>query len=160
MAPACSWALLLGLVCACAAPRLGAEGVDPGLLPVQAAADPEAARGRRVRWGGVVLQVVDKGDSTDLEVLAYPLRDGGRPRTEAAPLGCFLARNPLHSDPADLAPGSRVTLVGRVAGTVPCPAGEAERVCPVLEVELLHRWTARYPAPAPRVHFGIGVILP
>jgi outer membrane lipoprotein len=139
---------------------LDAEGVDPGLLPVQAAADPEAAQGRRVRWGGVVLQVVDKGDSTDLEVLAYPLRDGGKPRTEAEPLGCLLARTPGHPDPADLPPGSRVTLVGRVAGTVASPAGEAERVCPVVEVELLHRWTARYPAPAPRVHFGIGVILP
>ncbi len=107
MVPVCSRVLLLGLVCACAAPRLDAEGVDPGLFPVQTAADPEVARGRRVRWGGEVQQVVERTDSTDLEVLAYPLQDGGRPRTGVAPLGCFLARRPGHSDPAAVprAPG-------------------------------------------------------
>jgi len=160
MMPACPWVLLLGLVCACAAPRLDAEGVDPGLLPRRAAAYPEAARGRRVRWGGAVLQVIDRGDSTDLEVRAYPLWDSGRPRTAAAPLGSFFARRPEHSGSADISPGSQVTVVGRVVGTAPGRTGEAESVWPVVEVELLHRWTVRYPAPAPRVHFGIGVILP
>lgn len=160
MMPARPWVLLLGLVCACAAPRLDAEGVEPGLLPRRAVADPEVARGRRVRWGGAVLQVVDRGDSTDLEVLAYPLWDSGRPRTEAAPLGRFLARRPEHSAPADVSPGSQVTVVGRVAGTAPGRTGEAEPVRPVVDVELLHRWTVRYPAPPPRLHFGIGVIPP
>ncbi len=53
-----------------------------------------------------------------------------------------------------------MTVVGRVVGAASGRTEEPERVCPVVEVELLHRWTARYPAPAPRVHFGIGVILP
>ncbi len=154
------WILLVGLVCACAAPRMGAEGVDPGLLPRQAAADPVGTRGRRVQWGGAVLQVSAREDSTELEVLAYPLWDSGRPRTEGTPLGRFLVRRSGHPDPVGFARGSLVTAAGRLAGTAPGRTGEAGHVYPLVEAEVLQRWPVRYPAPAPRVHFGIGVSLP
>jgi len=146
------------LIAACAASRFDTSQVDPALTPSGAAARPDSAQGIRVQWGGVVIQTNNLKDATEVEVLAYPLWDSGRPRTDRAPLGRFLARSADYLDPAEAAPGRLLTVVGPVTGTQRGRVGEAALTYPVVALEQSHLWPQEYGAPEPRVRFGIGLI--
>lgn len=146
------------LVSGCAGARLDTSRVDPGLDPAEAAAEPERVRGRFVKWGGLLVQTTNRSDSTELEVLAYPLTRGGEPRTGRAPLGRFLARRGAYLDPAEFAPGRTVTVVGPLAGTVQGRIGEAEYAYPLVEAEQVRLWPPGYSHSEPRFRIGIGAI--
>ena len=49
---------------------------------------------RRVEWGGTIIAVSNQRDSTELEVLAYPLTADGRPDVAAPSSGRFVAVRP------------------------------------------------------------------
>ncbi len=149
---------LLAALFACAGHRMDTAGVAPDLTPPAALAGMEAARGQRVQWGGLVIQTATLADGTEVEVLAYPLAGSGRPRTEQPPLGRFLARAEGFLDPAEVAPGRFLTVVGSVAGTREGRVGEAAYTYPVVQLEQSHLWPLSHDPAEPRVRFGIGVI--
>lgn len=149
-------ALLLGLS-ACAKDKPAADGIDRTLTPTRAAADIGANRGHRVRWGGVIINTTNLKDSTQLEVLAYPLDRNGRPRRGENPLGRFLAVKDGYIESVDYAPGRLVTLTGPVQDTRVRKLGEADYTYPILLADELRLWENKPPREEPRFHFGIGV---
>lgn len=152
-------AVAAAAVAACA-PRgpLDAAGVDPTVTPRSAVAALAEARGRTAEWGGVLLHATNLEDATELEVLAYPLDRRGSPRADDDPLGRFVARRTGFLDPAEYAPGRRVTVVGPVTGTLPGRIGERSYTYPVIAADQIHLWPRTDRPSEPRVHFGIGVI--
>jgi outer membrane lipoprotein len=156
LAPLLTIAVLL--VAGCATPfDIGAATRD--ILPREAAQRPEIAQGREVAWGGTIVNATNLTDSTQFEVVAYPLDHNNRPQSDAGPLGRFLIVHPGYLETADYAPGRLVTVAGTVTGTRSGKVGEAQYVYPVVAANRMHLWvpeTQRHHQ-EPRIHFGIGI---
>jgi outer membrane lipoprotein len=147
-------AILLGLQ-GCATtpdPVLDAE-VQPVTLE-QVKADPDRYKGARVRWGGTLVGIGNRADTTVLEVLGRPLRYNGAPDPDAMGTGRFRASVAGFLDPSDFAAGRWVTLVGAVAGVESGRVGDYPYVFPVVAVEAQRLWRSRDEiAPQPEPHY-------
>mgnify|MGYP001039792037 CR=1 FL=1 len=152
---------LLFLAGCATGPRFDAGGVDADLTPVAAVRDAGVPAGTRVLWGGVIVHARNLADVTEFEVLGYPLDRGQGPATTRMPQGRFLAHVPGYLETVDFEPGRRLTVTGRIEGTVSGKVGESPYLYPLVAVEEFHLWPREQvtPAPAgPRFNIGIGVI--
>ena len=148
------------LLSACTTPPvMDAAGTDPGLTPQIAANRIDPSLGRRVLWGGGVIASTNRETTTEVEVLAYPLKESQRPDERAAPLGRFLAVWPGYLETVDYGQGRRVTVRGRIVEVRRGLVGQASYIYPVVEAEQIYLWPqASEPdwRPLP-VQLGIGV---
>lgn len=147
------------LLAACAsAPPLDISAVDPNLTPDRAVANIEAARGQRVAWGGVIINTRNLKDTTEIEVLGFPLDRSARPDTGANPQRRFLLVREGYLEPADYRNGRLISAVGTITGIREGKVGEAPYVYPVLQAEQLYLWPIDDRRRTdPRVHFGVGI---
>ena len=105
---------------------------------------PDSYRGKVLVLGGEVLKAKAMDGGTQLEVLQLPLDDDQGPVAErTASKGRFLAWQKEFLDPATIADGTRVTIVGEVTDAVLDKMDEADYRYPTLEIQHLHRWEAR-----------------
>lgn len=112
---------------------------------------------RHVEWGGQIVAVENRRDTTELEILAYPLDRDGRPDTSAASLGRFIAIRSGFVDPADYAAGRLVTARGRLGPARTATLGGTELRLATLEAESLQLWS-REPPPSRVMPYGtIGI---
>ncbi len=139
-------------------PTFDTAGIDVSLTPQQAAAGDEAFLGVSVIWGGVIIDSTNRQDTTQLEVLAYPLNANQKPDTAKSPLGRFLAQKAGYLETTDYAQGRAVTVSGPLEGTRTGRIGEIEYTYPLLAIDKIHLWPQRRSTSEPRFHFGIGVI--
>lgn len=152
--------LLAVLLVACATtPPIDTAGVDSTLTPDKALSNIDTARGQRVAWGGVVVNTKNLKDSTEIEVLGYPLAKDGRPNLRAAPQHRFLLVRQGYLESADYRNGRLVSAVGTVASTRKGMVGEAPYVYPVLQADEVYLWPLEEGRGSnnSNVHFGIGV---
>ncbi len=129
---------------------------NPSLEAVQK--DPDRFRGKSVRWGGALISVTNRANGADLEVLAKPLQEGGRPEGTDNALGRFRARVERFLDPEIYQTGREVTLFGTITGSVTDKIGERNYLYPLVAPIELHIWEKRsdnQPGGWP-VRFGIG----
>ena len=139
----CGVLLSVGLLvagCVGVIPQAAREGIDPNFTFAELAANPEAARGRRVAFGGEILQVTVRAQETEIEVLHHPLRADDSPDLSAPSAGRFLVRRAGFLDPAVYPAGRLVTAVGAVEGAAERPLGEINYRYPVIRAELLYLW--------------------
>ncbi|WP_447984746.1 Slp family lipoprotein [Nitrospira sp. Nam74] len=102
---------------------------------------PDQYRGRTVVFGGEVLSAKRLKDGTRIEVLQLPLDRYQAPMYDrTASEGRFLAFEKDFLDPAKLPPGTRVTIVGDITGTMTQPLDETEYTFPTVEVKKLTVW--------------------
>jgi outer membrane lipoprotein len=156
--------LLSLLLTACAStPRFETEGVSTDVTPQAAARASAGAADQQVLWGGVIVGSRNLRDTTQLEILSYPLTDEQRPNTNQSPRGRFLAVQPGYVETADFAPGRLITVRGRLQERVSGKIGEADYTYPVVAVEDLELWQPQAAAERtgvrPRFNFGIGVMI-
>ncbi len=136
---------------------------SPDLTPARVSATG-AHTGRLQRWGGTLVATRNLPDSTELEIIAYPLNRCGKPRVGEEPTGRFLARSSGFLEPMDYQPGRQVTATGMVADIREGQVGDAPYRFPVLEGAKVRLWpNARetasgysFPYPRPWVNIGIG----
>ncbi|MCX8049639.1 MAG: Slp family lipoprotein [Methylohalobius sp.] len=141
---------LLGLflllsACATMPPELAGVAESPSLDEV--AAQPESFRGRRIRWGGTIIEVSNEADATFLQILAKPLDRTGRPEEDATPQGRFLMRTEQFLDPAIYLREREITVVGTGAGIAERQIGKRSVKLPLLEAERWHLWPKRERTP-------------
>ena len=112
---------------------------DRAMTPDRVATGPERV-GLAVTWGGTLIQASNQQDATELEILAYPLDDCGRPRTDRNPTGRFIALRPGYLETADLRPGRAITASGRILAVREGQIGDARYRLPMLEVSNPKVW--------------------
>ena len=137
----------------------GCASAPPTNLPVSGSVQPtDRSSPRRVEWGGQIVEVQNRRDATEFEILAYPLDRDGRPDTSAPSLGRFVAVRPGFVDPADYAPGRLVTARGSLGPARTATLGGTELRLATLEAESLQLWSREPPPPrvAPYGTIGIG----
>ena len=125
--------------------------------PAGIAAAPERYHGLDVVWGGKIVDVRNLADSTEVQVVAYPLDASQRPQQGAPALGRFIVVLPGYVEPLDFPAGRFVTLRGQVAGSRTLPIDEHDLVLPVVANSTVHLWPPNFPYEEPRVHFSFGV---
>ncbi len=121
-------------------------------------AAPERYAASLVQWGGAIVTSRNLADGTQVEVLAYPLDGHGRPDTDAAPSGRFLAFSRRFLDPLEYASGRLVTVSGRIRDIVSSRVGEARVRYPRIDAEGVFLWpkSSSYSAVRPTIHLGVG----
>ncbi len=115
---------------------------DRSLTPAVAATG-DTHIGEPITWGGTLVSAKNLADATDLEVLAYPLDDCGRPLPGERAQGRFIIRRPGYLETADLAPGRLITGSGRIIASAEGHIGEADYRFPVLEDAAPTIWPER-----------------
>ena len=133
----------------------------PDLTPARVSATG-AHTGGLQRWGGTLVSTRNLPDSTELEVIAYPMNGCGRPRLGSEPVGRFLVRTRGFLEPMDYQPGRQVTATGLLAEIQDGRVGGAPYRFPVLEDGKVKLWPSAQesdwdaPYPRPWVNIGIG----
>lgn len=148
---------LAGLVGCQTTEAVRASDADVAVQPREAA--DGGHRGRSVAWGGTVVAVDNLRDRTRLEILAFPLDRDGYPRAEDKSTGRFLADHYGFLDPADYAPGRRVTVRGTLGAVEAGTVGDAPYRYPTVEAAEVRLWSEEQADSfwTPRFHIGIGV---
>lgn len=146
------------VLAACATSPLDTTGVDSRATPSEVVEDLPGYRGQRVQWGGHIVSIANKPQTTRVEVLSYPLSRSGVPNTYREPTGRFVLQYDGFLEPRDFAPGRAVTVVGTVDSLITTSLGDSEFLVPVIHAEQLKRWDDQYEGrDSPRFGFGIGI---
>jgi len=142
---------------ACAtSPKFDVTGVDITITPDKAVSEILALQGEPVLWGGVVINSTNFKDSTQVEILAYPLNSNQRPNREEKPLGRFLAVQTGYLETTDYAPGRLITVRGTLAEKRKGRIGEAEYIYPVVSNSQLYLWSGSSES---QIQFGFGLMI-
>jgi outer membrane lipoprotein len=131
--------------CASAVPKVIRTPMAEVPTVAQVQQTPNAYRGRLVRWGGTVLEVINREHRTDILILSRPLAADGRPRLEAEPDGRFIAEIVGFVEPAEVPQDRRLTLVGRISGVRVRPVGDYPYRYPVVNPGTRHLWPETAP---------------
>jgi outer membrane lipoprotein len=103
-------------------------------------AQPEQYQGQTLRLGGVIAQLYNRAEDTQIEVVARRLSRSGEPRQEDASEGRFIAIVPGFLDPAIYAQGRRITISGEFIGVAERPLGELSYRYPQLQAAAYYLW--------------------
>ena len=148
--------LLMLTGCASTA-KFDTSQIDQSLTPQAVIAEPRVSRGKSVLWGGTILDTRNLEDSTQIELLAYPLSAPQRPIQASKPLGRFIVRQAGYLEPTTYAPGRLLTVLGSVGDSQQGKVGEASYSYPVIMAEKLQLWSPERERGQSSFHFGIGI---
>jgi len=152
------WALaftILTALCACTTnPKRAALR---SLTPNSATAQPDKYKNRMVEWGGMLIKAHNQKETTELEILAYPLDSDGHPLHQKPPQGRFIAIRAGYLETVEYAPGRLVTVTGPISGLRYGQIEGAKYIYPSVNVQQLQLWPHKKDNNEPRIHFGIGV---
>ena len=151
--------VIIFLAACSSAPKFDTSQVDRSLTPKSVTTDIKNTRGKVALWGGVILATKNLKDTSQIEVLAYPLDSNAMPLRERDPLGRFLIQHSGFLEPATYAQGRTVTVMGEITGTSASKVGETDYVYPVIKSTQHHLWSKDSGESKTRFHFGIGVRL-
>ncbi len=156
----CEFAVVaVALLSACAStPSFDLKNVNTELMPNEIVAHLDSVQGARVLWGGVIIGSKNLENSTQLEILAYPLNQQQRPRFNREPLGRFIVEHSGYLETVDYAPGRVLSLTGTVTGSKEVKIDTATYIYPAIKSEQLYLWP-KGGAEEPQIHFGLGVML-
>lgn len=130
------------LVSACASnippeietPVAGSPSVD------QVRNNLEAYKMKKVRWGGTILETVNKQDASWLKIIALPLHENGEPRDTDQSTGRFIGLVDTFLEPKLFTADRRITITGHVLRYETLKVGEFSYDYPVIQVEHYYLW--------------------
>ncbi|MBZ0221418.1 MAG: Slp family lipoprotein [Dokdonella sp.] len=126
---------------ACATVPKSLQGKYLQSAPRDALAAPPA---EPVRWGGEIIKVEPKADSTCFEILSRALDSSARPmRGKDASGGRFIACHAGFYDPELYARGRDLTVVGQVTGNEVGKVGQFDYTYPLVTASSLYLWPKR-----------------
>ncbi|HDK38606.1 MAG TPA: hypothetical protein ENG92_06285 [Thiolapillus brandeum] len=134
-------------------------GRIPPVTPqsLSASAD-QSVKGQDFTWGGSILSLRNLKEHTQVEVMAYPLDDNGRPDAGGSPLGRFLVDYPGFLEPAEYRSGLLLTVTGPLLGYTDGKVGKADYRYPALRADQLKLWPKSVSTfkHKPNMNFGVG----
>jgi len=110
----------------------------PDILKTQL--NPGQHSGQNVRWGGTILHVENKQDTSWLSIVGFPLNSYGRPLKSAESTGRFIAIVDEFLEPIVYTNDRQITFSGTFIKTESRKVGEYSYDYPVIEVEHYYLW--------------------
>ncbi len=153
--------LMLGLsllLAGCAGtPLFDTTQVEQSLTPDKALAVPEASLGKRVIWGGTIVDTRNLKEVTQIEMLAYPLNSSFRPQLDRPAIARVLIRQAGFLEPETYSEGRKISVLGTLEKISSGRIGEADYQYPVVAAEKIKLWSTQ--DNKTRFYFGIGLRL-
>ncbi|MFA7321875.1 MAG: Slp family lipoprotein [Dokdonella sp.] len=150
-------ALLLG---ACAAPVFRNVGNLSPIMPSDVQQSPERHLGSDVVWGGRIIGVANREQTSEVEVIGYPLDRDQQPMPDAPTVGRFIIVLPGFVEPFDYPAGRHLSVHGRVSGTRLGQVEEHEYLYPLLQAREVKVWPWGFIFDKkPRINVGVGVMI-
>ena len=106
---------------------------------------PQDYISQSVRWGGLILDIENRQNTSRLTIMALPLNDNGKPMIYEKSPGRFIAVVDRFLEPLEFARDRRVTFIGSIAGTETQKVGEFPYEYPVIQVEQYYLWPKTLP---------------
>ncbi len=119
------------------------QQVDEGVTFAEAQRDPDRFIGKKVLWGGLIIETTNTEGGTLIKVRQADLDFETRPRDLDTSNGRFLVRQSGFLDPAIYAEGREITAFGEIVGKEDVPLGEIRYTYPVVRLGKLHLWEKR-----------------
>ena len=132
--------------------------INLDLTPELAIKENDTLLNTQVLWGGFVLNATNLKETTQIEVLAYPLDSQQQPNIQMNPYGRFLVMYKGYLELADYTQGRLITVSGHLGKTRQGKIGEATYVYPFLSADKIHLWPEDNGEPKTRFQFGLGVV--
>lgn len=149
------------ILSACATPVLDLSSVDKNLTYAAARNSFSVFKDKNALWGGTLLAGTNLKQTTELEILAYPLDDYAEQIKNSNSFGRFKAIYKGYLELGEYSKDRRVTVVGRLVSLEKGMVGESEYLYPVLLIEQIKLWpietTTIYDDSGLRYNFGIGI---
>lgn len=121
----------------------------PQISFTQLKAAPDSYKGQPVTLGGQVLAARRLKEATRIEILQLPLTSSLQPTLDLSKSeGRFVAMQREFLDPATIPPGTFVTVVGELTGSMTLPLDETDYTYPIVEIKNLRVWSLRDDQPA------------
>ena len=141
----CALAMLLaGCASGSVVPASLQAQIDKTLTFPQLRESPDAYRGHLMVLGGEVLSAKRLKEGTRIEVLEIPLDRSLQPEPDRTlSRGRFIAVQKEFLDPATIPPGTNLTLVSEVTGSVADKLDETDYIYPMVEIKSLKVWPRR-----------------
>jgi len=105
--------------------------------------DIPAYKGMPFRWGGVIINITNKENTSQAQLLFYPLNRYGRPRVVREAKGRFAIARSQFLDPAIFKEGTEVTVTGILTKEIIQKIGKRTLVLPQLDINHIHIWPKR-----------------
>ncbi len=143
MTAGCLAILLLVSACSSNIPPAIKQPLEgsPGIAQVRHQASDYI--GQKVRWGGVILEIENKEDSSQLTVVAFPLNDDGQPIPGDNSQGRFLAIVDTFLEPQLYSAKREITFSGHLRRSEVRKVGEFSYDYPVVYAEDYYLWPVR-----------------
>ena len=150
--------ILTSVLLSCAStPSFDVSDVDRALTPADVIDKPELKLGKIALWGGTILGLKNLKESTQIEMLAYPLDSSHRPRLEEKTLGRFIIQHQGYLEPEVFTQGKQLSVVGEVGQSVTGKIGDSDYTYPLIHSRNIRLWTRG--AGRTNFQFGIGIHL-
>ena len=138
MRPFLIFLLLIGMIgCAHPVSREFLQDIDETLTFDRLFETPEEYIGKRVMFGGAIVETRSLPEGTEIEVVQKKIDFTGYPEAGDEPGGRFIFFNKGFLEPEIYSKGRGVTGVGKLTGTRMGKVGERPYEFPVIEVEEL-----------------------
>lgn len=140
-------ALLVG--CATPGPEFLRAPMPENPALAQVMSNVGAFNGRKIRWGGTIVQVENRAGGTTIEIVERPLDRSGRPSPASASGGRFVAQAAGFYDPLIYTQGREITITGTVEGEDARKIGDFDYRYVVVKADDLYLWEPIKPVPTP-----------
>ena len=138
--------LMAGMMASCAPfSRQIMSRVDETLTYQVVQKDPDRYVGKNVSWGGVIAQITNKQNETDLKTRETELDIEKRPKNLDRSAGRFIVRYAGFLDPAIFQPGREITVAGEAVGKEVLPLEKILYPYPVILTKEIHLWEKLLP---------------
>ncbi len=101
---------------------------------------PDKFLSQRVRWGGKILNIENKQNTSRLTIVTFPLNSYGRPKKSNQSLGRFIAVVDKFLEPELYKKDREVTVTGSLKKSETLKVGEFSYSHPVVQVDNHHLW--------------------
>jgi outer membrane lipoprotein len=105
-----------------------------------AASKAEQVKGQTIRWGGAIAKVVNKAESTVLELVYYPLTGYGKPISGDESMGRFRIHVNGFMDPMVYRVGRLMSFTAQLTDLEEGLVGEHKYIYPTANVKAYHLW--------------------
>lgn len=151
---------VISLITGCASTAVfDTSVVEKSITPQRVIDQPAESQGKTALWGGTILEIRNLKDSTQIEVLAYPLDASQRPILSSKPLGRFVILQQGYLEPASYAQGALLSVLGTLGESQSGQIGESTYIYPVIEAQQLQLWTPDNSRSRFGFSFGLGIRL-
>ncbi|MCW4345986.1 MAG: Slp family lipoprotein [Candidatus Thiodiazotropha endolucinida] len=129
---------------------------DRSITPLKAASSQPSDSSNLLQWGGVIIETRNLRETTEIQILAYPLDEDGHPDTDANTIGRFIAQQPGYLETVEYAVGRLVTATGKLSEVRQGQVADSPYPFPILDCDEITLWPERKSRPKPRIRFGFG----